>query len=50
MKPVPAALDLTIDMLEHLGGEDVPYARHGNGELIVVETKKRPAALGPVTA
>lgn len=35
----PAALDLTIDMLEHLGGETFAYARHGNGELIVVETK-----------
>jgi lactose/L-arabinose transport system ATP-binding protein len=35
----PAGLALTIDMLEHLGGETFAYARHGNGELIVVETK-----------
>ncbi|RVH78022.1 TOBE domain-containing protein, partial [Sinorhizobium medicae] len=35
----PAVLDLTIDMLEHLGGETFAYARHGNGALIVVETK-----------
>ncbi|ACP21731.1 Lactose transport ATP-binding protein lacK (plasmid) [Sinorhizobium fredii NGR234] len=34
-----AALDLTIDMLEHLGGETFAYARHGNGELVVIETK-----------
>ncbi|APG95705.1 ABC transporter ATP-binding protein [Sinorhizobium americanum] len=34
-----ASLDLTIDMLEHLGGETFAYARHGNGELVVIETK-----------
>ncbi|MCK3776980.1 sn-glycerol-3-phosphate ABC transporter ATP-binding protein UgpC [Ensifer sesbaniae] len=34
-----AHLALTIDMLEHLGGETFAYARHGNGELIVIETK-----------
>ncbi|MCG5480104.1 ABC transporter ATP-binding protein [Sinorhizobium alkalisoli] len=34
-----ASLDLTIDMLEHLGGETFAYARHGSGELIVIETK-----------
>jgi lactose/L-arabinose transport system ATP-binding protein len=34
-----AALELTIDMLEHLGGETFAYARHGNGELVVIETK-----------
>ncbi|OAP36690.1 sugar ABC transporter ATP-binding protein [Sinorhizobium glycinis] len=33
------SLDLTIDMLEHLGGETFAYARHGNGELVVIETK-----------
>lgn len=32
-------LDPTIDMLEHLGGETFAYARHGDGELIVIETK-----------
>ncbi|MDK1377306.1 MULTISPECIES: sn-glycerol-3-phosphate ABC transporter ATP-binding protein UgpC [unclassified Sinorhizobium] len=36
----PAALDLTIDMLEHLGGETFAYARHGKGDLVVIETKK----------
>ncbi|ASY65222.1 Various polyols ABC transporter, ATP-binding component (plasmid) [Sinorhizobium sojae CCBAU 05684] len=34
-----ASLDLTIDMLEHLGGETFAYARHGKSELIVIETK-----------
>ncbi|MEI2298558.1 ABC transporter ATP-binding protein [Ensifer sp. MJa1] len=34
-----ASLDLTIDMLEHLGGETFAYARHGNGELVIIETK-----------
>ncbi|HEV7308445.1 sn-glycerol-3-phosphate ABC transporter ATP-binding protein UgpC [Ensifer sp.] len=34
-----ASLELTIDMLEHLGGETFAYARHGDGELIVIETK-----------
>ncbi|HXV31377.1 MAG TPA: sn-glycerol-3-phosphate ABC transporter ATP-binding protein UgpC [Sinorhizobium sp.] len=34
-----ASLDLTIDMLEHLGGETFAYARHGRGDLIVIETK-----------
>lgn len=34
-----ASLDLTIDMLEHLGGETFAYARHGEGELIIIETK-----------
>ncbi len=34
-----AILDLTIDMLEHLGGETFAYARHGKGELVVIETK-----------
>ena len=32
-------LDLTIDMLEHLGGETFAYARHGSGDLVIVETK-----------
>ena len=32
-------LDLTIDMLEHLGGETFAYARHDAGDLVVVETK-----------
>ncbi|MCZ4094407.1 ABC transporter ATP-binding protein [Sinorhizobium psoraleae] len=35
----PAALDLTIDMLEHLGGETFAYARQGQGDLVVIETK-----------
>ncbi|MBP2234072.1 lactose/L-arabinose transport system ATP-binding protein [Sinorhizobium kostiense] len=35
----PASLDLTVDMLEHLGGETFAYARHGNGEVVVIETK-----------
>jgi lactose/L-arabinose transport system ATP-binding protein len=34
-----ATLDLTIDMLEHLGGETFAYARHSKGELVVIETK-----------
>ncbi|OCP05686.1 MULTISPECIES: sn-glycerol-3-phosphate ABC transporter ATP-binding protein UgpC [unclassified Ensifer] len=34
-----ASLDLTIDMLEHLGGETFAYARHGDGEMIIIETK-----------
>jgi lactose/L-arabinose transport system ATP-binding protein len=34
-----ATLDLTVDMLEHLGGETFAYARHGEGDLIVIETK-----------
>jgi lactose/L-arabinose transport system ATP-binding protein len=34
-----ASLELTIDMLEHLGGETFAYARHGNGELVIIETK-----------
>jgi lactose/L-arabinose transport system ATP-binding protein len=34
-----ATLNLTIDMLEHLGGETFAYARHGSGDLIIIETK-----------
>ncbi|WEX74382.1 sn-glycerol-3-phosphate ABC transporter ATP-binding protein UgpC [Sinorhizobium numidicum] len=34
-----AALDVTIDMLEHLGGETFAYARQGKGDLVVIETK-----------
>ncbi len=34
-----AALNLTIDMLEHLGGETFAYARHGSGDLVIIETK-----------
>ncbi|HTO30684.1 MAG TPA: sn-glycerol-3-phosphate ABC transporter ATP-binding protein UgpC [Pararhizobium sp.] len=35
----PAVLNLTIDMLEHLGGETFAYARHGSGDLVIIETK-----------
>ena len=31
-----ATLDLTIELIEHLGGESFGYARHGSGELITV--------------
>jgi lactose/L-arabinose transport system ATP-binding protein len=32
----PAHLDLTIDMVEHLGGETYAYARCGNSEVVTV--------------
>jgi lactose/L-arabinose transport system ATP-binding protein len=35
----PASLDLTIEILEHLGGKTYAYARHGTGDLVVIETK-----------
>ncbi len=34
-----ACLSMTIDMLEHLGGETFAYARSGTGDLVIVETK-----------
>ena len=34
-----ASLDVTIDLLEHLGGETFAYARHGAGDLVIIETK-----------
>ncbi len=33
------SLDVTIDLLEHLGGETFAYARHGAGDLVIIETK-----------
>jgi len=33
-----AALDLTVELVEHLGGETLAYARHGHGQLITVAT------------
>jgi lactose/L-arabinose transport system ATP-binding protein len=33
-----AALPLTVDIVEHLGGETYAYARHGNGELLTLAT------------
>ena len=33
-----AALPLKVELVEHLGGETLAYARHGNGELITVAT------------
>jgi lactose/L-arabinose transport system ATP-binding protein len=32
-----AKLNLTIDMMEHLGGESFAYASHGAGELVIVK-------------
>ncbi len=32
-----ARLDLTIAMMEHLGGESFAYASHGTGELVIVK-------------
>jgi len=32
-----AGLNLTIDMMEHLGGESFAYARHGAGDLVIVK-------------
>ena len=32
-------LRLTIDMLEHLGGETFAYARSASGTMVVIETK-----------
>ena len=49
-----ASLDLTVEMIEHLGGETFAYARHGNGELLTVATHndrqsdRRPEAGGAV--
>ena len=34
-----ASLALTIDMLEHLGGETFIYGRQGTGDLVILETK-----------
>ncbi len=36
----PAHLDLTIEMVEHLGGETYAYARHGTGGLITVAMRE----------
>ena len=33
-----ASLPLTVDIVEHLGGETYAYARHGNGELLTLAT------------
>jgi lactose/L-arabinose transport system ATP-binding protein len=33
-----AALPLTVDIVEHLGGETYAYARHGNGDLLTLAT------------
>ena len=33
-----AALPLTVDLVEHLGGETYAYARHGNGDLLTLAT------------
>jgi lactose/L-arabinose transport system ATP-binding protein len=33
-----AQLDLTIEMIEHLGAETYAYARYGDGELLTVAT------------
>ncbi len=33
-----AALPLTVDIVEHLGGETYAYARHGSGELLTLAT------------
>jgi len=32
-----ATLNLTIDMMEHLGGESFAYARHGDGDLVIIK-------------
>jgi lactose/L-arabinose transport system ATP-binding protein len=32
-------LDVTIDLLEHLGGETFAYVRHGASDLVIIETK-----------
>ena len=34
-----ASLDLTIEMLEHLGSETFVYARHGSGDLVTVKSE-----------
>jgi lactose/L-arabinose transport system ATP-binding protein len=34
-----AALELTIEVIEHLGSEAYAYARHGTGELVTIATK-----------
>ena len=33
-----ASLKLTVELVEHLGGETLAYARHGNGELVIAAT------------
>ena len=33
-----ASLPLTVDLVEHLGGETYAYARHGNGDLLTLAT------------
>ena len=33
-----ASLPLTVDLVEHLGGETYAYARHGNGDLHTLAT------------
>jgi lactose/L-arabinose transport system ATP-binding protein len=33
-----ASLPLTVDLVEHLGGETYAYARHGSGELLTIAT------------
>jgi lactose/L-arabinose transport system ATP-binding protein len=32
-------LSLTIDMLEHLGGETFAYARHGQGKHVIIKMR-----------
>ena len=34
-----AALDMVIEMLEHLGGETFAFARYGNGGLVTIQTR-----------
>ena len=34
-----ANLDVTIDLLEHLGGESFAYVRHDAGDLVIIEAK-----------
>jgi lactose/L-arabinose transport system ATP-binding protein len=34
-----ASLQMVIDMLEHLGGETFAFARHGEGELVTVQSR-----------
>jgi lactose/L-arabinose transport system ATP-binding protein len=34
-----ASLDVTNDLPKHLGGETIAYARHGAGDLVIIETK-----------
>jgi len=34
-----ASLELTIEMLEHLGGETFAFARYGGGDLVTIQTR-----------